>query len=330
MSPRGKAYVHWVGFDRFEQKKLWLDFMPYVIFFLFAGFMGPIFRQKAELEEKPIDFGDKEPHADVEPTGEEPSYEESETPSISDRFVDVQYKLSYVLWKCKITWPLLDFIAKYNWIAVYCTIFAFALGFSWSAVWYLMIILCLMQFSSLTGDLCTLQLKLKKEYFEAEKTIKDHDSHTKEEIRIRKLRHRQKLEAGEEDLTESVRINLSETSKKLLHETRLNNDPLSQQARFAITDQDCVEQIQAFEKEANQLQLRSRTVYWHMYFLTAAIAICSMYASVFLVAQYNVTDAQGNTTATVNFIENETTRNKFIFVTFWAGIYRNNERFTDL
>jgi hypothetical protein len=67
-----------------------------------------------------------------------------------------------------------------------------------------------------------------------------------------------------------------------------------------------------------------------MYFLTAAIAICGMYASVFLVAQYNVTDAQGNTTATVNFIEDETLRNKFIFVAFWAGIYRNNERFTDL
>jgi len=79
-------------------------------------------------------------------------------------------------------------------------------------------------------------MKLKKEYFDAEKTIKDHDSHTKEEIRIRKLRHRQKLEAGEEDLTEKVRRNLIETSKQLLQETRLHNDSLNQQARFAITD----------------------------------------------------------------------------------------------
>ena len=108
--------------------------MPYVLFFLITGMMGPVFWQKVELERKEIDLGENpEAKEDVEPSVEEPTlsgeHPDQAKPCVKERFLDVQYKLSYVLWKCRVIWPILDFTSRHFVIVVYCTIFVFALKF---------------------------------------------------------------------------------------------------------------------------------------------------------------------------------------------------------
>jgi len=87
-----------------------------------------------------------------------------------ERLTAAKYKMSYIIWKCKVLWPVFDFISRYFVVIVYITIFCFALYYQIAVLWLVMISLSMLQFVSVSNSQFALQKRLKEEYFGNEST----------------------------------------------------------------------------------------------------------------------------------------------------------------
>jgi hypothetical protein len=162
--------------------------MPYVLFFLITITMGTIFKQKRDKEALAIKF-DEDLARRVSNSGESDSQlvQEDLSQSVRDfdalqtaeqvhrlqceeRLIDAKYKMSYIIWKCKVLWPVFDFISRYFVVVIYITIFCFALYYQIAVLWLVMITLSMLQFVSVSNNQFALQKRLKDEYFGNEST----------------------------------------------------------------------------------------------------------------------------------------------------------------
>ena len=58
----------------------------------------------------------------------------------------MQHRLSYIVWKIRPIWPVVDLISRYYILVIYLTSLLFALYYQISVLWLLIITVCLTQF----------------------------------------------------------------------------------------------------------------------------------------------------------------------------------------
>ena len=115
----------------------------------------------------------------------------------------------------------------------------------------------------------------------------------------------------------------------MLLSTTKNNTHLSTVERFCITDQECLLEVNKYDMESRRLSLQSRSVYWHIFFITSVITIAIMYGTTFIVVYYKGIP-EFPVTSSVYLIPSVDTRDLLIFLSFWSGFYRASFAQTDL
>jgi hypothetical protein len=106
---RQQAYMHWIGFQVFQDEQMWIEFVPYVSMFFMSVVLKQAFINKETRENSDLLLAAERLQDDKSDSSQEYITDlERKRLDFENLHYSMQYKLSYLLWKVKPLWLLFD------------------------------------------------------------------------------------------------------------------------------------------------------------------------------------------------------------------------------
>ena len=226
----------------------------------------------------------------------------------TQRYYDMQHKRSYMIWKWQPLWWVFDFLAINFSYLLMIYVFACALYFSVALVWFIFLVLFMMQ----TWYIQRTHMLYQKDQvrnFMAQPTTRFAEGE-----RLTISFNEKRLNRLEEKMNASI-----ENNKQLREEIEFARKNKTGYSRLQITDEEAAEQYKLYKSEIYKVTLQGREAFWSSNFALIVVTLILVYISVFIVTPS--TESNPQTLVPLGY---PVLRDKILFLFFWGGFYNES------
>ena len=199
----------------------------------------------------------------------------------TQRYYDMQHKRSYMIWKWKPLWRVFDFLAiNYSYLLM-IFVFACSLYFSVALVWFIFLVLFMMQ----TWYIHRTHMLYQKE--QVRSFMARPSSHFVDGNRVTISFSEKRLNRLEEKMNASA-----ENNKQLREEIEFARKNKAGYERLQFTDQEAAEEYRIYKSEIFKVTLQGREAFWSSNFTLIVVTLILIYISAFIVTPSNETNPE--------------------------------------